>query len=54
MKTWRPALEGKELSKFDPGGAYLLIYNLGANEGILHKYGIIFGGSLAFKIKGLY
>ena len=45
------SLEGGELTKFDPGGAYLLIYNLGANEGILHKYGIIFGGSLAFKIK---
>ena len=45
------SLEGKELIKFDPKGAYLLIYNLGANEGILHKFGIIFGGSLAFKIK---
>ena len=44
-------LEGKEMTKFDPGGAYLLIYNLGASEGILHKWGLIFGGRPAFWVK---
>jgi NADH dehydrogenase FAD-containing subunit len=44
-------LEGAELQAFDPGGSYLLIYNVGAREGILHKNGIVFGGKPAFWIK---
>ncbi|WP_415713651.1 NAD(P)/FAD-dependent oxidoreductase [Maridesulfovibrio sp.] len=45
------ALEGRELEQFDPGGKYLLIYNLGGDIGILCKWSIIFSGKLAFKIK---
>lgn len=45
------ALEGQELQAFDPGGDYLLIFNLGDNTGILRKKRILFGGRLAFTIK---
>ena len=44
-------MEGRELTAFDPGGDYLLIFNLGGGEGIFVKWGIVFGGGLAFKIK---
>jgi hypothetical protein len=44
-------LEGTELESFDPGGEYLLIYNLGGGVGILCKWSFIFGGKLAFRIK---
>lgn len=44
-------LEGAPLQEFDPGGDYLLIYNTGGRTGVLHKYGIIFGGKPAFWIK---
>ena len=44
-------LSGGELQPFDPGGAYLLIYNLGGGIGIFHKWGLVFGGKLAFGIK---
>ncbi len=40
-----------ELQSFAPGGTYLLIYNLGNDEGIFCKWSFIFGGKLAFKIK---
>jgi NADH dehydrogenase FAD-containing subunit len=45
------SLEDQELQSFEPGGSYLLIYNLGNNEGIFCKWFLIFGGGLAFKIK---
>lgn len=45
------ALQGAELQSFDPGGSYLLIYNLGGGVGILCKWSIIFSGRLAFMIK---
>jgi NADH dehydrogenase FAD-containing subunit len=45
------ALEGSELKPFDPGGRYLLIFNLGDDTGILYKWSIQFGGRPAFKIK---
>ena len=45
------ALEGTELRAFDPGGQYLLIFNLGDDTGILYKYSLLFGGRLAFFIK---
>jgi NADH dehydrogenase FAD-containing subunit len=44
-------LEGSELRAFDPGGRYLLIFNLGDGTGILHKWWILFGGRLAFRFK---
>ncbi len=45
------ALEGKALQAFDPGGDYLLIFNLGDGTGIFYKRPILFGGRLAFIIK---
>jgi NADH dehydrogenase FAD-containing subunit len=44
-------LEGGMLEKFQPGGKYLLIYNLGDGEGILSKWSLTFSGRLAFFIK---
>lgn len=44
-------LSGGALEAFKPGGSYLLIYNLGNNEGIFCKWSVVFGGSLAFRIK---
>lgn len=44
-------LNNEPLQEFAPGGDYLLIYNTGANTGVLHKYGIIFNGKHAFAIK---
>ncbi len=45
------SLEGGELQPFDPGGSYLLIFNVGGGKGILGKNSLIFGGRLAFWIK---
>ena len=44
-------LEGESLMPFDPGGDYLLIFNLGGGEGVLQKRWLTFGGRLAFIIK---
>jgi NADH dehydrogenase FAD-containing subunit len=45
------SLNGEALMPFDPGGNYLLIFNMGGGIGILHKAGITLGGRLAFRIK---
>jgi NADH dehydrogenase FAD-containing subunit len=45
------ALDGGELKPFDPGGAYLLIFNLGDGTGILFKKGWVLDGRLAFYLK---
>ena len=45
------ALEGGEPVPFDPGGGYLLIYNLGDGSAVFRKGGLVFGGRLAFYIK---
>jgi len=45
------ALEGAALMPFDPGGDYLLIFNMGDGTGILQKKWVLFGGRLAFIIK---
>ncbi len=39
------------LTPFEPGGDYLLIYNLGDGTGIFYKWSIMFGGRPAFIIK---
>lgn len=44
-------LEGQALQTFDPGGSYLLIYNLGDGQGVLAKWSLAFSGKLAFAIK---
>jgi hypothetical protein len=45
------SLEGKNLQPFDPGGDYLLIFNMGDGTGILHKKRLTLDGRLAFVIK---
>jgi NADH dehydrogenase FAD-containing subunit len=45
------SLEGGELQPFTPGGAYLLIFNVGGGKGILGKNSLMFDGRLAFWIK---
>jgi NADH dehydrogenase FAD-containing subunit len=45
------ALTGGAPQPFEPGGGYLLIYNLGDDTGIFCKWSLIFGGRLAFRIK---
>ncbi len=44
-------LEGEPLQAFDPGGDYLLIFNLGGGQGVLKKNWLLFGGKPAFFIK---
>jgi len=44
-------LNGGPMMNFEPGGAYLLIFNLGDNKALLWKWNIIFDGRLAFAIK---
>ena len=44
-------LEGRQLQAFDPGGGYLLIFNVGGGKGVLQKRWITFGGRPAFFIK---
>lgn len=50
-KNLLASLENGPLEKFQPGGKYLLIYNLGDGEGILSKWSITFSGKLAFFLK---
>ncbi len=45
------ALEGTPLQPFDPGGDYLLIFNLGGGIGVLQKRWLLMEGKIAFKIK---
>jgi NADH dehydrogenase FAD-containing subunit len=44
-------LEYGETAPFDPGGDYLLIFNMGDGTGVLRKKWLTFDGRLAFKIK---
>jgi len=44
-------LEGKDLQAFDPGGDYLLIFNMGGGKGVLQKRWVTFGGRPAFFVK---
>jgi NADH dehydrogenase FAD-containing subunit len=44
-------LSGGDLMPFDPGGDYLLIFNLGGGVGVLKKRWLEFGGRAAFIVK---
>lgn len=44
-------LEGRPLSRFDPGGAFLVILNLGNGTGLFRRKGIAWDGPLAFRLK---
>ncbi|MDX2446152.1 MAG: FAD-dependent oxidoreductase [Desulfobacterales bacterium] len=45
------ALDGRPLQPFDPGGDYLLIFNVGGGKGVLRKKWLLLDGKLAFFIK---
>jgi NADH dehydrogenase FAD-containing subunit len=45
------ALEDAPLQPFDPGGDYLLIFNLGGGVGVLRKRWLLMDGKMAFWIK---
>ncbi|MDI6798284.1 MAG: FAD-dependent oxidoreductase [Desulfatibacillaceae bacterium] len=45
------AVEGQKPKPFDPGGPYLLIFNLGNKKAILVKNGKVFSGKWAFWLK---
>jgi len=47
------SLTGNPLKPFSPGGAYLLIFNLGGGFGVFYKKGLMLKGRLAFWIKDL-
>ncbi len=47
----RARLLGKPLRRFDPGGAYLLILNLGDGTGLFRRNQIVWAGPLAFRFK---
>jgi NADH dehydrogenase FAD-containing subunit len=47
----KAALQGGALKPFSPGGAYLLILNLGDGTGLLYKWGVVLAGRTAFLIK---
>ena len=44
-------LQGEPLQAFDPGGDYLLIFNLGNRQGVLRKKWFQLAGTLAFWVK---
>ncbi len=44
-------LEGRPLQRFDPGGDYLLILNLGDRRGLFRRKEIVCSGRLAFRLK---
>lgn len=45
------ALEGDALQEFDPGGAYMLLFNMGDGKAIYHKKGRVFQGRIPFVFK---
>ncbi|NJB68030.1 NADH dehydrogenase FAD-containing subunit [Desulfobaculum xiamenense] len=45
------ALEDSPPKAFEPGGRYLLVYNLGDGTGIFRKGPLVFGGTLAWWLK---
>lgn len=47
----KASLQGEELLPFDPGGEYLLIFNLGGGKGVLRKKRLVLTGRVAFLIK---
>ncbi len=51
LHNLKTALDGGQFTPFDPGGDYLLIFNLGDGTGIFYKWFLRFGGHLAFVIK---
>jgi NADH dehydrogenase FAD-containing subunit len=51
FRNLHAALSGGRLEKFDPGGKYLLILNLGDDRGVLWKKGCVLSGKPVFILK---
>lgn len=51
LKNILAFMEGSQLTKFDPGGSYLLIFNLGERLGALQKGPFVWGGKFSFTVK---
>jgi NADH dehydrogenase FAD-containing subunit len=51
LHNLQAALNGEPLQTFNPGGNYMLIFNLGDGTGVLHKNGFTLDGRIAFWIK---
>jgi NADH dehydrogenase FAD-containing subunit len=51
LHNLKAALEGRPLRRFRPGGAYLLLFNLGTERAIFWKKHLVFDGRLAFWLK---
>ncbi len=47
----RASLNGRRLTTFDPGGSYLLLFNMGDDTAIFSKGPLMFRNSLAFMLK---
>lgn len=47
----KAALEGRAMRRFKPGGAYLLLFNMGDDRAIFCKKQLVFDGRLAFWFK---
>jgi NADH dehydrogenase FAD-containing subunit len=47
----KAALEGRAMRRFKPGGAYLLLFNMGDDRAIFWKKQLVFDGRLAFWLK---
>ena len=51
LHNLKAIIQGQPLQAFDPGGDYLLIFNLGQGQGVLRKRWLNMSGRLAFKVK---
>lgn len=51
LRNVRASLEGTRLTHFNPGGNYLLLFNLGDDTAIFSKGPLIFRGQTAFLLK---
>jgi NADH dehydrogenase FAD-containing subunit len=51
LHNLQASLEGRALRPFRPGGAYLLLFNLGDDRAIFSKNPVVFSGRLAFWLK---
>ena len=51
LRNVRAALNGTRMQRFDPGGKYLLLFNMGDDTAIFSKGGLIFRNWLGFLLK---
>lgn len=51
LRNVRASLNGTRMQRFDPGGKYLLLFNMGDDTAIFSKGGLVFRSWLAFLLK---